>query len=136
MSEPTMESLLHEERVIPVPETYAKEARIAGMDAYQELVNRASADYEGFWGELARQEITWETPFSQILDESHPPFYRWFADGTLNVSANCLDRHLEAGHGDRTALLWEGEPGDTRTLTYRQLAEEVGRVANALKRNR
>ncbi len=133
MSDETLESVLSEQRIFPVPDSFAGRARISGMEQYREMVRRAEADYEGFWAEQARAELDWETPFSEVLDESRPPFYRWFADGRLNVSYNCLDRHIEAGAGDRPAIRWEGEPGDTRTLTYRELRDEAARLGNALK---
>jgi len=133
MTDETLESVLTEERVFEVPEAFAHKARIAGMEQYSEMVKHATQDYEGFWGEQARQEIAWDSPFTQVLDESNPPFYKWFADGRLNASYNCLDRHIEAGHGERTAILWEGEPGDTGSLTYRELLDEVGKLGNALK---
>lgn len=96
-----------------------------------DLYDRAAADREGFWADQAR-ELHWHTPFTEVLDWSNPPFARWFADGELNVAYNCLDRHVEAGNGDRVALLWEGEPGDERRVTYAELTEEVKRVANVL----
>jgi acetyl-CoA synthetase len=133
MTDETLESVLTEERVFEVPAEFAENARIAGMDAYREMMRRAEADYEGFWAEQARAELAWDTPFSQILDESNAPFYKWFADGRLNVSYNCIDRHIEAGNGERTAILWEGEPGDTRTISYNELRDEVAKLGNALK---
>ncbi|WP_314457151.1 acetate--CoA ligase [uncultured Microbacterium sp.] len=95
------------------------------------LYERAAADREGFWAEQAR-DLHWHTPFTQVLDWSNPPFAEWFADGELNVAYNCLDRHVEAGHGDRIALRWEGEPGDSRNVTYAELTDEVKRLANVL----
>jgi acetyl-CoA synthetase len=133
MTDETLESVLTEERVFEVPEGFAKKARISGMDQYFEMMKQSVEDYEGFWAEQARTEIDWETPFQEVLDESNPPFYKWFSDGRLNVSYNCIDRHIEAGNGDRAAILWEGEPGDQRTFTYQELAEEVGKLGNALK---
>ncbi|KPV40566.1 3-hydroxypropionyl-CoA synthetase [Thiohalorhabdus denitrificans] len=133
MTDETLETVLTENRVFEVPAEFAEHARIAGMEQYLDMARQATQDYEGFWAEQARQEITWSKPFSQVLDESNPPFYKWFADGTLNVSYNCLDRHIEAGNGDRPAILWEGEPGDTRNFTYAELLEEVGKLGNALK---
>ena len=97
-----------------------------------ELYDQADADREGFWAEQARA-LHWHTPFTQVLDWSNPPFAQWFADGELNVAYNCLDRHVEAGNGDRVALLWEGEPGDSRRITYAELTDEVKRVANVLE---
>src|SRR5579885_3006329 len=93
---------------------------------------QATQDSVGFWAQLARQEITWQRPFTVALDDSAAPNYRWFTDGQLNVSFNCLDVHL-AERGHRTALIFEGEPGDVRKLSYRELHAEVCRFANALK---
>ncbi len=100
--------------------------------ATADLYDRARADREGFWADQAR-ELAWSTPFTQTLDWSNPPFAQWFADGELNVAYNCLDRHVEAGLGDRVALHWEGEPGDSRRVTYGELTDEVKRVANVLE---
>ncbi|MGF3053270.1 acetate--CoA ligase [Microbacterium sp. YY-03] len=100
--------------------------------ANQELYAEARADREAFWADQARELLTWSTPFTQTLDWTNPPFAKWFADGKLNVAYNCLDRHVEAGNGDRVALLFEGEPGDTREVTYAQLTDEVKRLANVL----
>ncbi|CAH0182149.1 acetate--CoA ligase [Microbacterium sp. Bi128] len=96
------------------------------------LYERAAADREGFWADQAR-ELHWHTPFTRVLDWSNPPFAEWFADGELNVTYNCLDRHVEAGNGDRIALRWEGEPGDQRNVTYAELTDEVKRLANVLQ---
>ncbi|MGP6172320.1 acetate--CoA ligase [Microbacterium sp. A196] len=101
--------------------------------AKAELYDRAKADREGFWGEQARDLLHWHKPFTEVLDWSAPPFAKWFDDGELNVAYNCLDRHVEAGNGDRTALLWEGEPGDSRRVTYAELTDEVKRTANVLE---
>ena len=95
------------------------------------LYERAAADREGFWADQAR-ELDWHKPFTRVLDWSNPPFAEWFADGELNVAYNCLDRHVEAGNGDRIALRWEGEPGDQRNVTYGELTDEVKRLANVL----
>ena len=95
------------------------------------LYERAAADREGFWADQAR-ELHWHTPFTQVLDWSNPPFAEWFADGELNVAYNCLDRHVDAGNGDRIALRWEGEPGDQRNVTYAELTDEVKRLSNVL----
>lgn len=96
------------------------------------LYERAAADRLGFWAEQARQLLTWQKPFTEVLDWSNPPFARWFGDGELNVAANCLDRHVDAGLGDRVAIHWEGEPGDSRSITYAELTDEVKRAANVL----
>ena len=94
---------------------------------------RAEADAPAWWAEQARQRLDWDTPFQAVLDDSNPPFYTWFADGTLNASYNCLDRHVQAGHGDRVAFYWHGERGEERSLTYGQILADTQRLANALK---
>jgi acetyl-CoA synthetase len=126
-----IESALQEKRSFPPPPDFAAQARVKPKDL-SSLRRRAEADYVGFWAELARTELHWHRPFTQVLDESTAPNYRWFADGELNISYNCLDAHL-AKRGSQRALIFEGEPGDTRTLTYRELHAEVCRFANVLK---
>ncbi|TXK18459.1 acetate--CoA ligase [Homoserinibacter sp. GY 40078] len=122
----SIDSLLTEtRRFAPSPEFTA--TRVAGPEVYE----RAAADRLGYWAERAR-ELHWHTPFQTVLDWSNPPFAKWFADGRINVAYNCLDRHVFAGNGDRVAIHWEGEPGDSRTLTYAELTAEVKRAANAL----
>ncbi|GAB3041153.1 acetate--CoA ligase [Sediminivirga luteola] len=120
-------NLLHENRTFPPPEDFAREA-VAGADLYE----RAQQDRLAFWAEQARELISWERDFEQTLDWSEAPFAKWFVGGTLNVAYNCVDRHVEAGNGERVAIHFEGEPGDTRTLTYAQLKDEVSKAANAL----
>ncbi|WP_193509154.1 acetate--CoA ligase [Cryobacterium sp. BB736] len=122
-----IDSLLHEERRFPPSPEFAAQA-VATSDLYE----RAAADPVGFWADQARELLHWETPFTQTLDWNNPPFARWFADGRLNVAYNCLDRHVEAGNGDRVAIYWEGEPGDSRTITYAELTAEVKKAANLL----
>ncbi len=121
-----IENLLREERLFPPPTDFAAQAN-AGPDIYQE----ADKDWLGFWERQARDRITWFKEPTRILDDSNPPFYEWFTDGELNLAYNCLDRHLDT-QGDKVAYHWIGEPGDTRTITYRDLYEEVCRLANAL----
>ncbi|HYP73086.1 MAG TPA: AMP-binding protein, partial [Microbacterium sp.] len=104
----------------------------ANAVATADLYDQAKADREGFWADQAR-ELHWHKPFTEVLDWSNPPFAKWFADGELNIAYNCLDRHVEAGNGDRVALLWEGEPGDERRVTYAELTDEVKRLANVLE---
>jgi acetyl-CoA synthetase len=133
MSEATIESVLQEQRVFAPPEELAATAQIGSLEAYRELAARVEADPDSFWGEQAREHLHWFTPFQQVLDWSHPPFARWFEGGTTNVAYNCLDRHLDGPRTDQIALIWEGEPGDVRTFTYRQLHAEVGKAANALR---
>jgi acetyl-CoA synthetase len=126
-----IESVLREQRSFAPPAGFAAAARLKPADI-RELHRRAEADYAGFWADLARTHLHWHRPFTQVFDDSNAPNYRWFADGELNASYNCLDAQL-ARHGDKRALIFEGEPGDTRTLTYRELHAEVCRFANVLK---
>ena len=126
MSQNSIDSLLTEtRRFAPEPDVVAN--RVAGPELYE----RAAADRLGYWAERAR-ELHWHKPFETVLDWSNPPFAKWFADGELNVAYNCLDRHVIAGNGDRVAIHWEGEPGDSRRITYAELTSEVKRAANAL----
>ena len=122
-----IDHLLNETRRFAPSADFAAKA-VAQPGLYEE----ARTDREAFWARQARELLEWRTPFTQVLDWSNPPFAKWFADGELNVAVNCLDRHVEAGNGDRVALLWEGEPGDERRITYAELTEEVKRVANVL----
>ncbi len=126
-----IESVLREKRSFEPPPKFAARARLKPKDVTA-LRRRAAADYTGFWADLARTHLHWHRPFTQVLDESSAPNYRWFSDGELNVSYNCLDAHLN-DRGDQRAIIFEGEPGDTRTLTYRELHAQVCRFANALK---
>jgi acetyl-CoA synthetase len=127
MPEATIEALLAEGRTFPPPPEFKKTARIVDAEIYDE----AERDFEGFWARQAADLLDWTEEWHTILDWDLP-FAKWFVGGTLNVSFNCLDRHVAAGHGDQVAYHWEGEPGDTRTITYAQLLEEVQRTANAL----
>jgi acetyl-CoA synthetase len=122
----TLENLLQESRRFPPPEQLAAAANVTA-DAYQ----AAASDRLGFW-EAAAHRLDWATPWQDVLDWSKPPFAKWFVGGELNVAHNCLDRHVAAGHGDRVAYYWEGEPGDTRTITYADLHRSVCQAANAL----
>src|SRR5215471_15621192 len=126
-----IQSVLLEERSFAPPRSFTERARIKPAEAAA-LRKHAAEDNVGFWADLASQELTWKTPFKVTLDDSHAPNYRWFSDGQLNASFNCLDVHLnERGH--KTAVIFEGEPGDVRRLSYRELHAEVCRFANALK---
>ena len=126
-----IESILTETRVFPPDEAFVKQANVSGMAAYQALCKQAETDYEGFWADQARQTITWHKPFTRTLDESKAPFYKWFEDGELNVSYNCLDRHL-ATRGDKTALIFEADDGAVTKITYKQLHARVCQFANGL----
>ena len=130
---PTIESVLQEQRLFAPPAELAASARIGSLDAYQALCSKAERDPDAFWGDLARSELHWFEPFDSVLDWSDPPFAKWFAGGTTNLSFNCLDRHLDGPRADKTALIWEGEPGDSLSFTYRQLHAEVCKASNALK---
>ncbi|HEB92658.1 MAG TPA: acetate--CoA ligase [Gammaproteobacteria bacterium] len=127
-----LQSTLHEDRTFPPSDDFSARARIKNREELNALRARAEADHEGFWAGLAREELDWQTDFTQTLDASHAPHYQWFSDGKLNISYNCLDRHL-AEHGAKTALIFEGEQGDTRRISYRELHREVCRFANGLK---
>jgi len=129
----TIESVLVENRVFPPFPDLVKDANISGMQAYQAMCEEARRSPDAFWGRLARENLDWITPFSQVLDESGAPSYRWFADGELNVSANCLDRHLDTPVADKTAIIFESDDGKVSTVTYRQLHARVCTFANGIK---
>ncbi|MHB1083748.1 MAG: acetate--CoA ligase [Thiobacillus sp.] len=126
-----IESILTETRVFPPDDAFVKQANVSGMAAYQALCKQAETDYEGFWADQARRTIDWKRPFTRTLDESKAPFYKWFEDGELNVSYNCLDRHL-ATRGDKTALIFEADDGAVTKVTYKQLHARVCQFANGL----
>src|SRR5579862_2427283 len=131
MADKNIKSVLLEERTFPPPKEFAARARIKPRDL-EAMLKRAREDHVGFWADLAARELTWHKPFSEAFDDSERPNFRWFVDGQLNASHNCLDIHLER-HGDKTAVIFEGEPGDVRRLSYRELHAQVCRCANALK---
>jgi acetyl-CoA synthetase len=126
--EERLEQLLQAGEFPPPPE-FAARARVRDQAVYE----KAAADGPAWWADQARQRLAWQTPFSSVLDDSNPPFCTWFAGGRLNASYNCLDRHVEAGHGDRVAFHWRGEEGEERDLTYAGLLADVQRLANGLK---
>ncbi len=128
-----IESVLVENRVFPPSDAAMKGARIAGMPAYDALCREAQADFEGFWSRLAREHLVWTRPFTRTLDESQAPFYKWFEDGELNASANCLDRHIGTPVEHKTAIVFEADDGAITRVTYRELLDRVSRFANALK---
>jgi len=129
----SIESVLHENRVFEPSEAVKAQATISGMDAYKALCAEAEADYEGYWGRLAKEHVVWQTPFTKVLDESHAPFYKWFPDGKLNVSYNCLDKNVAAGLGDKVAIIFEADKGEVTKVTYKDLLARVTKFANALK---
>jgi acetyl-CoA synthetase len=127
-----IESNLNEDRLFPPPSGFQSHQGFGDEQALNRLRREAQASPETFWSDLAREEISWNTPFTTGLDRSKAPHYAWFTDGKLNMSYNCLDRHLET-RGEETAIIFEGEPGDIRKISYTELTQEVCRFANALK---
>jgi acetyl-CoA synthetase len=127
-----IDTVMQEKRLFAPPKEFAQRARIKSLAEYQELWDQAATDPPKFWADLAREELHWFQPFEQALVWKEP-FAQWFVGGKTNVSYNCLDLHLAQGLGNRTAILWEGEPGDTRTVTYAELHREVCKFANVLK---
>jgi acetyl-CoA synthetase len=126
-----IESILREARSFPPPQEFSRAAAVKSIAEYEALYRRAEEDPEGFWGECAK-ELAWFKPFGKVLEWTFP-FAKWFTGGRLNASWNCIDRHLTTPRRNKAALIWEGEPGDTRVLTYQMLATEVSRCANALR---
>ena len=128
----TIESILKETRIFQPPCEFSQQANIPNFQAYQLLCAEAEKDFQGFWATQANEQILWHKPFTQILDDRTPPFYKWFSDGQLNVSYNCLDRHL-ATQADKTAIIFESDAGEVVYSTYRDLHQRVCQFANALK---
>jgi acetyl-CoA synthetase len=131
VAQKNIQSDLQKDQVFPASSDFRRKATLKAAD-FAALYKKAAEDYVGFWADLAVAEIVWQKPFTIPLDDADAPNFRWFVDGELNVSHNCLDVHLETA-GDKVAILFEGEPGDVRKLTYRELHAEVCRFANALK---
>ena len=127
-----IQSAMHETRVFNPSDEFVKQANVSGMAAYQALCKEAEQDYSGFWGRLARETIQWKKPFTTVLDESNAPFYKWFEDGELNVSYNCLDKHL-ATQGNKTAIIFEADGGQITKVNYTELHARVCQFANGLK---
>ena len=128
----TIESVLNESRVFAPPASLVAQANVSGMTAYQALRDEAAQDFEGFWGRLAREHLRWHKPFTKVLDESQAPFFKWFHDGELNASYNCLDRHLGT-QPDKVAIVFEADDGAVTKITYKQLYHRVCQFANGLK---
>jgi len=127
-----IQSVMHENRVFNPSEAFVKQANVSGMAAYQALCAEAEKDYAGFWARLARETLLWHKPFTKSLDESNAPFYKWFEDGELNVSYNCLDKHL-ASQPEKTAIIFEADDGKVTHVSYRELYNRVCQFANGLK---
>ena len=128
----TIKSVLNETRIFPPPSEFQARARINSMDEYRRLSAEAEADPEGWWGRQA-ERLHWFRKWDKVL-EWNLPFAKWFVGGKTNVAYNCLDRHLETWRRNKAAIIWEGEPGEVRTLTYQQLHTEVCKFANVLKK--
>ncbi len=135
MSETTsaIQSTLVENRVFEPSEATVKAARVSGMEAYNALCAEADSDYEGFWARRAKEALSWHKPFTQVLDASQAPFYKWFQDGELNASYNCLDRHMGTPVENKTAIIFEADDGAVTKVTYKELLAKVSQFANALK---
>ena len=133
MSSPSSELHPTEIKTHQPPAGLVADARVSGMAAYQALVEEVERDYEGYWARLAREFLNWKTPFTKVLDASNAPFFKWFEDGTLNVSYNCLDRNVERGLGAKTAIIFEADDGASKSVSYDQLLAMVCQLANVLK---
>ena len=129
-----MEQLMQENRIFNPPSDFIKNAAVPGMDAYNALCAEAEKDYEGFWARLARENLYWKKPFTKVLDETNPPFYKWFEDGLTNASYNCLDRNLENGNAQKTAIIFEADDGKVTNVTYSDLHARVCQFANAMRK--
>ena len=128
---PNLETILREHRVFPPPEEFAKAAHIKSLAEYRKMYQRSVSDPEGFWAEIAR-DLHWFAPWQKVL-EWDLPWAKWFVGGKINLCYNCVDRHVLNGRADKMAIVWEGEPGEVRRLTFRELQVEVQRFANVLK---
>ncbi len=122
-----------ENALYPPPADFAQHATVSGSAAYEALCKQAEQDYEGFWATQAKRLLSWKKPFTKVLNESNAPFFKWFEDGTLNASYNCLDRNIERGLGEKTALIFEADGGEVTRVTYSQLLAKTCQIANALK---
>jgi acetyl-CoA synthetase len=128
-----IESVLHEKRVFPPDAAMVESANVSGMEAYRALCAEAERDFTGFWGRLATENVVWRKPFTQVLDESNAPFFKWFADGELNASYNCLDVQVQAGNGNKTAIIFEADDGKVTRINYKDLLAKVCQLANGIR---
>jgi acetyl-CoA synthetase len=128
-----IQSVLVENRVFQPPKSASQGAAIPSLEAYEKLFREADQDSSGFWARMARENLVWTKPFTQVLDDSNAPFYRWFADGELNVSANCLDKQVQNGNAAKVAIIFESDDGKVDKVTYQDLLARVCRFANGLK---
>ncbi|MBM3116177.1 acetate--CoA ligase [Jeongeupia naejangsanensis] len=128
----SIDSVLKENRLFPPSDDFRVKANVSGMEGYNALCEQANGDYEGFWANLGRELVSWNKPFTKVLNDSNAPFFKWFEDGKLNISYNCIDRHLDA-RGDKTAIIFEADDGKSEHVSYRQLHARVCQFANGLK---
>ncbi|HSD60666.1 MAG TPA: AMP-binding protein, partial [Burkholderiales bacterium] len=128
-----IESVLQETRVFPPSSDVVKKATVSGMAAYEALGQEAEKDFEGFWGRQAKEHVLWHKPFTKVLDQGNAPFFKWFHDGELNASHNCLDRHLQT-QPNKVAIIFEADDGSITKVTYKQLYHKVCQFANGLKK--
>ena len=129
----SINNILEENRVFTPSQEFSSKANISSLDDLESIKEEARKDPIEFWNTIAKSELDWFQEYETVLDKTNPPFFKWFKEGKINISYNCLDRHIKNGIGDKTALIWEGEPGDNKIFSYKQLLVEVCRTANALK---
>jgi acetyl-CoA synthetase len=129
----SIESVMVETRVFPPPQSFVQQANVSGQAAYQALLDEADRDPNAFWGRMAREQLQWTKPFTKVLDESRAPFFEWFGDGDINVSAKFLDDNLKNGNANKIAIIFEADGGEVLKITYQQLYERVCKFANGLK---
>jgi len=132
-SSSAIESVLVENRVFPPAAAVVKAARVSGMAQYQAMCETFEKDFEGTWARLARENLVWAKPFTKTLNQSNKPFYKWFEDGELNASANCLDKHMGTPVENKTAIIFEADDGVVTKVSYKELLAKVSQFANALK---
>ncbi len=129
----SINNILEENRIFPPSTEFSSQANISNFEELNSLKKNAKKDPIGFWKSIAKSELDWFKSFDTVLDTKNAPFFKWFKEGELNISYNCLDRHIKNGFGNKTALIWEGEPGDNKKFSYKELLAEVCKTANALK---
>ena len=130
-----IEQLLVENRIFTPPKSFSKQAAISSMKQYQDMCSAFERDFDGTWGRLANESLYLKTPFKTVLDESKAPFYKWFKEGTTNASYNCLDRHIKAGRGKKTAIIFEADDGSSIKISYQELLNKVAQFANGLRQS-
>tara|TARA_Y100001968_G_scaffold331773_1_gene387621 strand:+ start:20894 stop:22876 length:1983 start_codon:yes stop_codon:yes gene_type:complete len=129
----SINNILEEKRIFHPSKEFSNKANISSLEDLKALKEKAKKDPISFWDSLAKSELNWFKPYETVLDKKNAPFFKWFKEGKINITYNCLDRHVKNGNGDKTALIWEGEPGDNKRFSYKDLLKEVCKTANALK---